>query len=119
MIREENDLLYELPISFVQAALGDKINIPTLRDPEPLNIPAGTQPGSIFRFKGKGIPYVNDSRRCGDLLVEVKLEVPTSLTAPQKKILKELASTFGDGETGTTGESGLFNRIKDTFGTTS
>ena len=117
--REENDLIYELPISFVQAALGDKIDIPTLQNTELLTIPAGTQPGAVFRFKGKGVSYVNDGHRRGDLLVAVKLEVPISLTDQQKKLLEELASTMGDGENDSTRERGLFNRIKDTFGTTS
>ncbi len=115
--REENDLIYELSTNFVQATLGDKVNIPTLYGDEPLTIPPGTQPGAVFRIKGKGVPQLNGHRR-GDLLVTVKLEVPTSLSSEQKALLEELANTIGDREDASSKERGWFGRIKGAFGNT-
>ena len=112
--REGHDLVYELPINFVQAALGDEVAIPTLRDAETLRIPPGTQPGSVFRIKGKGVPQLNGHHR-GDLLVALDLQVPTSIDGEQRQLLEELAKTM-EKPTDSSKDKGLFDKIKDALG---
>jgi len=92
--RREHDLYCHIPITFPQAALGDRIAVPTLeRDEEALSIPAGTQTGSIFRIKGRGISKRGGSAR-GDLYVTVNVAVPSKLTKEQKELLTKLAATI-------------------------
>lgn len=89
--RQGNDIIYELPISFTQAALGDEVDVPTVDEKKTtLRIPAGTQSGRSFRLKGMGVPVVHSSAR-GDQHVIVKVVTPTSLTAEQKHLLEEFA----------------------------
>lgn len=88
--RDDTDLWLEIPISYAQATLGDDIVVPTLTEKVSYAIPAGTQPGTVFRLKGKGIKSLRGSRM-GDLYVKVILEVPTKLNAEQKKKIKELS----------------------------
>ncbi len=92
--RHENNVLCELPISFVQAALGDEVEAPTLYGKVNMKIPAGTQPGKVFRLRDKGITDVR-GRGKGDQLVRIIVEVPTKLTSQQKKLLKEFGSSGG------------------------
>jgi molecular chaperone DnaJ len=89
--RKGDDLWLEIPITFTQAALGDSITVPALSEKISYKVPAGTQPGTVFRLKGKGIANVR-SGKPGDLYVQVNLEVPTKLTAKQK----ELIQSFGE-----------------------
>lgn len=86
--RENNDVYISMPISFVQAALGATLMVPTLDGAVEYDIPEGTQSGTRFRLKGKGIPYIR-SRNRGDQYVTVNVEVPKNLTQKQKEILKE------------------------------
>jgi molecular chaperone DnaJ len=89
--RQGNDIIYELPISFTQAALGDEVEVPTVDNKTTmLKIPAGTQSNRSFRLKGMGVPVVHSSAR-GDQHVIVKVVTPTSLTAEQKRLLEEFA----------------------------
>jgi len=89
--RQGNDIIYELPISFTQAALGDEVEVPTVDEKTTvLKIPAGTQSNRSFRLKGLGVPVVHSSAR-GDEHVIVKVVTPTSLTAEQKRLLEEFA----------------------------
>ncbi|HXP60940.1 MAG TPA: molecular chaperone DnaJ [Dongiaceae bacterium] len=88
--RDGDDLLCEVPVTFVQAALGAEIEVPTLEGKTPLAIPPGTQPGAVFRVKGKGVKNVQGYGR-GDLHVRVSLEVPTHLSAAQRAKLIEFA----------------------------
>jgi molecular chaperone DnaJ len=89
--RQGNDIIYELPISFTQAALGDEVEVPTVDSKSTtLRIPAGTQSGRSFRLKGMGVPVVHSSAR-GDQHVIVKVVTPTSLTPEQKHLLEEFA----------------------------
>ncbi|MFN7134489.1 MAG: molecular chaperone DnaJ, partial [Myxococcales bacterium] len=89
--REDNEVLCEVPISFVDAALGSTIEVPTLEGKVKVKIPAGTQSGKIFRLKGKGIPSLNGYER-GDQHVRVVIETPTNLTREQRKLLEEFAA---------------------------
>ncbi len=86
--REGNNVLIDMPITFVQAALGATLKVPTLDGPVELTIPEGTQSASRFRMKGKGIPYLRSKSR-GDQYVTVNVEVPRNLTAKQKEILRD------------------------------
>ena len=88
--RDGDDLLCEVPISFVQAVLGSEVEVPTLNGKESIRIPAGTQPGTMFRLKGKGVKNVQ-GYGFGDLHIRVNVEVPTHLTAAQKAKLQEFS----------------------------
>ena len=91
--RHGNDLVMEMKISFTTAALGGKISVPTIDGEGDLKIPAGTQPGSTLRIKGKGIKHLHSFGR-GDQLVRISVEVPEHLTKEQEKILKEFEKTL-------------------------
>ena len=94
-IREGYNIRYELPITFADAALGAKITIPTPDGPGELSIPEGTQSGTTFAVKGKGVPRVNSKSR-GDLYVTVNVETPKSLSKKQKELLNEFRESMGD-----------------------
>ena len=95
--RDGNDVYCEIPISFTEAALGAEIDVPTLGGkPEKHQIPEGTQTGTSFTMRGKGIQDVNGKRR-GDLIFTVVVETPKNLSAEQKKILAEFAASLGEG----------------------
>lgn len=112
--REENNILLDLNISFVQAALGDKIKVPTLEGEEELIIPAGTQSGTAFRLRGKGVQYLRRNGR-GDQIVRVHIQTPTKLTAKQRELLKQLGETLGSEVTPQESKS-FFDKVKDAFG---
>lgn len=92
--RRGSDLWLEIPISFEQAALGDEIIVPTLEERIKYKVPAGTQPGQIFRLKGKGIKNLRNGRK-GDLFVKVYLEVPTKLNKTQRKAIADMGKEVG------------------------
>jgi len=89
--RDGDDLLCEVPVSFVQATLGAEIEVPTLEGRAMIKIPAGTQSHSTFRVKGKGVKKLQDHGQ-GDLHVRVQVEVPTRLNHEQKAKLQEFAA---------------------------
>lgn len=93
--REGQDLFYDLPISYVQACLGDSVDVPTIDGEASLNIPAGTQSGSTFKLRGEGIKSLNWSGK-GNLYVKVQVVVPKKLSAKQKEVLKEFADVSGE-----------------------
>jgi molecular chaperone DnaJ len=90
--RDGDDLICEVPVSFVQAAIGAEIEVPTLSGKTQIKMPAGTQPGTTFRLKGKGIKNIQGFG-VGDLHVRVHVEVPTHLNAAQKAKLMEFAES--------------------------
>ncbi|MEM3126927.1 MAG: molecular chaperone DnaJ [Candidatus Woesearchaeota archaeon] len=92
--REVNDLHLEISISFTQAILGDKIDIPILEGKATLTIPPGTQPDTIFKLSGKGMPALRGFGK-GSLLVKVKVQIPEKLTREQQKLLEEFQKTEG------------------------
>lgn len=112
--RQGNNILCEVPISFVDAALGSEIEVPTIDGKTNLRIPEGTQPETEFSIRGKGIPNMRGFGK-GDLVIKVKVEVPRKLNARQKKILQEFAHEGGGKITGHQ-EKGFFDRMKHTFG---
>ena len=88
--REGPNLLLSREITMIQAALGDKIEVPGLDEPLSMEVPRGTQSGEIFRLQGAGLPVVNTNRK-GDLLVEIKVLTPTSLSDKQEELLRAFA----------------------------
>ena len=93
--RSGNDVYMRMPISFVQAALGAELSIPTLDGNVKFNIQPGTQTSSKFRLQGKGIPNLRNNKYRGDQYVEVYIVVPKNLTEKQKEILKEFEPEIG------------------------
>jgi len=111
--RDGYDLHLRVPLSFVQAILGTRLTIPTMENPRELVIPPGTQPGEVIRLKGVGVPYPKGNRR-GDLLVEVKVFTPRTLTPRQQQLLEELAKEEPDPHTRVTDhpeEEGLLKKL--------
>jgi molecular chaperone DnaJ len=121
--REGFDLTYVLPVNIAEAALGAHKSIPTLdgKD-EDLKLPQGTQPGTEFRIKGKGVPHLHGNRR-GDLMVTVDVRVPGSLNNRQQELLQELAESFTDsngsspkGGSQDGEDKGIFEKVKEVLG---
>ena len=108
--REGANLYYEKPISFVQAALGDSVEVPTLDRPLDLKIPGGTQSGTTFRLKGQGMPHLRWNGN-GNLYVKVKVVTPRKLNSKQKELLQEFADISGDEIH--TDDKGFFDKVKD------
>ena len=104
--RDGNSVLMEMPVSFAQAALGAEIEVPTIDGRVKLTIPEGTQPGSVFRLRGKGIPYLQSkgSGR-GDQFVTITVTVPKNMTAEQKERLRAYAEAMN--ESVSEGRSGI------------
>jgi molecular chaperone DnaJ len=111
--RQGNELLVELPVNVAQAALGDELEIESLDGPVTIKIPAGTQNGRTVRVKSKGVPYLRDQGR-GDLLVRLRVAIPTDLSAQQRELFKKLADTF-DSKVTPQENKGFFEKVKDIF----
>lgn len=111
-IREEDDIYLELSLTFPQAALGDELEVPTVHGNVKLKIPAGTQNGTNFRLRGKGVPNVH-GHGIGDQHVVVKVLTPRKMTEKQKELLREFASI--DGEAPEEYSSSFFDKIKRTI----
>ena len=95
--RDGLDVRSEHTITFTQAALGAVIDVPTLDGPVKMRIPEGTQPGRVFRIRGRGIPQAaGKNAPRGDHLVHVQVEVPTELTPRQRELIEELARVTGE-----------------------
>jgi molecular chaperone DnaJ len=109
LARHELDIVFELRINIVQAALGDRIEIPTIEGPVEIAIPAGTQHGQSFRLAGKGMPDVRGGRR-GDQYVIVQLVVPKDLTPEQKALLRKVGGLTGKPEKLS---RGFFDKLRD------
>jgi molecular chaperone DnaJ len=111
--RSRDDLVLELNINIAQAALGDKVIIPTLDGEESVQIPAGTQTGRIFRLRGRGVPHLRHNGR-GDLLIVVQVVVPTELDNHQRELFQELGKTLGK-EVIPQQERSFMDRLRDVF----
>ena len=92
--RDGYDVYLEMPITFAQATLGDKIQVPTLDGKVEYEVPEGTQTGTVFRLKGKGIPKLKSNVR-GDQYVKVTVEIPKKLNEKQKELVREFAKECG------------------------
>ena len=92
LLRNDDDLVIRLPVSFSQAALGASVEVPTLKGKREIEIPRGTQHGAILQVKGEGLPDLRSGRR-GALLVQVLVEIPKRLSKSQEKLLRQFAET--------------------------
>jgi len=110
--RNGDDIYCDVPISFVQAVFGDEIEIPTLKGKAKLKIPAGTQPDTIFRMRGKGMPSLH-GYGTGDQLVKVIIQVPKKLNARQKEALQKFAKASGES---VAPAKSFFSKVRDTLG---
>jgi molecular chaperone DnaJ len=108
--RSGADVLTEVPVSYAQMALGDAVEVPTLRGRAEMTIPAGTQSGKVFRLRGQGLPLLDGHGR-GDQLVRVFIEVPKKLNEKQKELLRE----FDELERHRSGERSFFEKIVNYF----
>ncbi|WP_338451565.1 molecular chaperone DnaJ [Niallia oryzisoli] len=111
--RDGDDVYCEMPITFAQAALGDEIEVPTLHGKVKLKVPSGTQTGTKFRLRGKGVPNVR-GRGTGDQHIIVKVITPTKLTEKQKQLLQEFAEISG-GVPKDDQEEGFFGKVRRAF----
>lgn len=111
--REGQDIILDVPISFAQAAMGTEIEVPTLSGSEQVRIPHGTQPGQLFRLRGKGFPHLRGSG-AGDQVCRVTVEVPSKLTAKQKELLTEFDCLSS--ETCSPVTKGFWDTVKELFG---
>jgi molecular chaperone DnaJ len=109
LARHDQDVVYELRVNMVQAALGDRIEIPTLEGQVEIAIPGGTQNGQSFRLQGRGMPDVRGGRR-GDQYVVVQVVVPKDLTVEQKALLRKVGGLTGKPEKVS---KGFFEKLRD------
>lgn len=93
--RKGLNLYCDVPISFIQAALGDEITVKTVYGEQKYTIKAGTQPDTVITLKGAGVPKLRNEKSKGDLIVTLKVQIPTSLTERQKQLLRDF---YGDGD---------------------
>ncbi len=109
--RDGYNLYCEVPITVAEATLGAEIDVPTLEGNQKFTIPEGTQPGTRFTLRGKGVPYVNNSGRRGDIIFTVNIEIPKGLNEKQREKMREFADACGDSNYSK--KSGFFKRIFD------
>ncbi|HEU4614173.1 MAG TPA: DnaJ C-terminal domain-containing protein, partial [Kofleriaceae bacterium] len=114
--RDGVDVHSDYTISFAQAALGAVIDLPTLDGPVKMRVPEGTQPGRVFRIRGRGIPQASGKNAPrGDHLVHVQVEIPTELTPRQRQLIEELARERKEGgllPSGEPAKKGLMDRVR-------
>jgi molecular chaperone DnaJ len=116
--RRDDDIILDININVAQAALGDKVVIPTVDGDVELTVPAGTQTGKVFRLRGKGFPRLNargDNTGRGDELVYVQVQIPNVLTEEQRKLFEALARTLDSNVQPQTNGRGFFDRVREFF----
>ncbi|MHB8171740.1 MAG: molecular chaperone DnaJ [Thermincolia bacterium] len=113
-VREGNDIICQMDVAFSQVALGDELEVPTLDGKVMLKIPAGTQTGTYFRIKGKGIPNLRGYGR-GDQHVQVVVKIPKKLTERQKELLREFASESGEKPAELNRDKSIFGKVKEAW----
>ena len=109
--RDGYNIYCEIPLTVAEATLGAEIDVPTLEGNVKFTIPEGTQPGTQFTVRQKGIPYINNANRKGDLIFTVNVEIPKSLSEKQKEFMRAFADSCGEGNYSK--KSGFFKRIFD------
>lgn len=109
--RDGYNIYCEVPITVAEATLGAEITVPTLEGNMQYTIPEGTQPGTQFTVRQKGIPYVNNSNKRGDLVFSVNVEIPKGLNEKQKEHMRAFAESCGEGNYGK--KTGFFKKIFD------
>jgi molecular chaperone DnaJ len=113
LIRDEQDLIYNLMIDFPTAALGGKVEIPTVDGRARVTIEPGTQPGKVLRLRGKGLPSVSGYGK-GDLLVNVMVYVPENLSASEKRTIESLRES-GSFKPNSSTKERIFSRLRHMF----
>lgn len=114
-VREGDHLIAEQPISMLQAALGARIDFETLDGPEELAIPPGTQPGEVLRLRGRGVPRLEGrGRGRGDLLISLRVDIPTKLSKDDEAALRALAEQRGE-DVAEPGDKGLLGKLRSAF----
>jgi molecular chaperone DnaJ len=108
--REGKDIYCEVPITFIQAALGDEIAIPTLDGKTKIKVPAGTQSGQVLRIKDKGVQNLN-GRGKGDLFIKIHVEIPVNLNSKQRELLEEFGKTYEQGHSPKAGK--FFEKLQE------
>lgn len=112
--RRGDDILINLEINVAQAALGDEVTVPTVDGDASLKVPAGTQSGTVFRLRDRGVPHLNGNGR-GDQLVMTQVIVPTNLTDHQRELFEDMADSLGKAVVPQR-EKGFLNDLKDALG---
>ena len=112
LLRNDDDLVVRVPISFTQAALGAAVEVPSLDGKKEVEIPPGTQHGTVLKIKSEGLPDLQTKRR-GSLLVQILIEIPDKLTKQQEKLLRELAEI--EDKTVTPERKKFLDKLKDYF----
>jgi molecular chaperone DnaJ len=107
--RDGDDLVHVLRVSLAQAALGVRVDVPTLEGETELQVPAGSQPGAVFRVRGLGVPSLRGRAR-GDVLVHLEVEVPTTLSGEERELLERFAELRG--ESVAPADKGFFSRLR-------
>ena len=108
--RDGYNIYCDVPVSVTDATLGAEIEVPTLEGKEKFDIPEGTQPETSFTLRGKGVPYIGNANRRGDLIFTVKIEIPQKLNSKQKELLRQFADSCGDSNYSK--KSGFFKKFK-------
>ncbi|WP_282015094.1 molecular chaperone DnaJ [Marinifilum flexuosum] len=114
LVRDENDLLYNLFISIPDSILGTAVEIPTIENKVKVKIDGGTQPGKILRLRGKGLPDVNGYGR-GDLLVKINVWVPNNVSKEERKVLEKLQSSESFQPKPSSQEKSFFKKVRNFF----
>ncbi|HJA16195.1 MAG TPA: molecular chaperone DnaJ [Candidatus Butyricimonas faecavium] len=113
LVRDGNDLLYNVFIGYPEAVLGETVEIPTIEGKVKVKIEAGTQPGKILRLRGKGLPDVNGYGK-GDLLAKVNVWIPKNLSKDEKKLVEKMREAEGF-KPGSSDKKSIFSKMKDFF----
>ena len=113
--RRGEDLIYDLPVSFSQAALGTEVEIPTPYGPTMLKLQRGSQTGTVYRLRGKGLPRLGEGGH-GDLHVRIHVWTPTDLTSEQERLLRELQQVEGAAPSAETAGKKFWQQIREAFG---
>ena len=113
LIRDENDLIYNLLLSVPVATIGGSVEVPTVDGKVKVNIPAGTQPGKVLRLRGKGLPSVNSYGK-GDLLVNIGVYIPQNLTSEEKQTLEKLDKS-NNFKPSSSASKGFFSHFRNLF----
>ena len=112
--RQNSDILCDVPITCVQAILGCNIEIPTIDGKVDMKIPLGTQPGTIFRLREKGVPSLRKGRRRGDQLIRIQVEIPKNLNAHQKQLINDFSALSNDKDS--PNSKNFYQKVKKIFG---
>ena len=115
LIRDDQNLIYNLYLSFPDAALGTTAEIPTLDGKVKVKIEQGIQPGKILRLRGKGLPDVNSYGK-GDILVNINVWIPKNLSKDEKKIMEKFSKSENFDPKPTSSDKSFFERMKNYFG---